>query len=345
MKNSLIAALISAVVLSGCSQNEESSSVTLLTHDSFVVSDSLKAKFESETGLTLNIVQAGDTGTVVASAVLSAGSPTADVIFGIDNSLLTRALTSEVFEPYKVTALSEIRAELLEDSQNGMVTPIDFGDVCINVDTAFFEAKKLEAPTRLIDLLKPEYANQLVIQDPAASSPGLAFLVSMRQVFGSGWKKQLQQLKDNGVKIAGSWSDAYFGEFTRGGGSGTFPLVNSYATSPVAEYVYAEGEKPTEVSTTSFENDCFRQIEYAGILRGTQNRSNAEKLMEWLVSREFQSEIATNMFVYPSRSDIEIPAGFVKFGGKVKNPIELSASEISLNIAQWLREWDEVMGN
>ena len=215
--------------------------VQLLTHDSFALSDDVIADFESSTGVTLELVSGGDAGSMVAGAILAAGAPTADVIFGVDNTLVTRALDSDVFEAYTSTEAGALRPELAERSFDGRVTPIDFGDVCINIDDTYFAAEGIAPPTTLDDLTDPQYRDLLVVQDPGTSSPGLAFALSTVSRYGDGWVDYWQRLRDNGVKVAGSWSDAYYGDFTFGGG-GDRPIVVSYATSPPAEIVYAEGE-------------------------------------------------------------------------------------------------------
>ena len=235
-----------------------------------MLSESVLAGFTEETGLTVEIVTGGDAGTMVAGAVLAAGSPTADVMFGVDNTLLSRALDAGVFEPYTPADIDVVAPELREGTADGAVTPIDYGDVCVNIDDATLADLGVAPPTTLEDLVKPEYRDLLVVQDPGTSSPGLAFLLATIARFGDGWQDYWQQLSDNGVKVASSWTDAYVGDFS-GGGDGDRPLVVSYATSPPAEIVYAAEPKPTEPSTSVMTDGCYRQVEYAGVLAGAAN--------------------------------------------------------------------------
>jgi thiamine transport system substrate-binding protein len=226
-----------------------------------------------------------------------------------------------------------------------MVTPIDYADVCVNVDHMWFEKSDLPIPVSIDVLTLPEYKNLLVVEDPASSSPGLAFLLAAYTRLGDGSEAWWQALKNNGVKVAASWSDAYFNDFTAGGGSGKYPLVVSYATSPVAEYVYAADPKPTAVSTTVITEGCFRQIEYAGVLRGTQHPAEARKVIDWLLSDGFQSEVATNMFVFPAITNGVIPPEFTKFSGVVSNPGVLPTSKIESLIPTLLEQWNRVMAS
>ena len=348
----------SALILSACTSESTSNSpdpsdsesaaagqvtVQLLTHDSFALSEDVISDFEESSGITLELVSGGDAGSMVAGAILAAGAPTADVIFGVDNTLVTRALEAEVFEPYAAADADALRPALADQTFEGRVTPIDFGDVCINIDDVWFEAAGITPPTTLDDLADPEYADLLVVQDPGTSSPGLAFLLSTVSRYDEGWTDYWQRLLDNGVKIAGSWSDAYYGDFTFGGG-GDRPIVVSYATSPPAEIVYAEGEPPQAPSTSVMTDGCYRQIEYAGILAGTDEPEAAQQVIDWLLSPEVQADIPLNMFVFPARDGIALPEVFEEFAPQVDNAEQLPSDFIAQNVNDLLAEWGSVMG-
>lgn len=318
-------------------------SVRLLAHDSFVLSESVLAGFTEETGLAVEIVTGGDAGTMVAGAVLAAGSPSADVMFGVDNTLLSRALDAGVFEPYTPADIDVVAPELRAGTADGAVTPIDYGDVCINIDDAALADLGIAAPTTLDDLVEPEYRDLLVVQDPGTSSPGLAFLLATIARFGDGWQDYWQQLSDNGVKVASSWTDAYVGDFS-GGGDGDRPLVVSYATSPPAEIVYAAEPKPTEPSTSVMTDGCYRQVEYAGVLAGAANPDGARQLVDWLLTEPVQTDVPLSMFVFPARTGTPLPEVFTDFAAVVDAPLELPSEEVAANLSVWLGEWGTVMG-
>lgn len=322
----------------------EGARVTLLAHDSFVVSEKLRDEFTERTGITVDILTGGDAGTMVAGAILAAGAPTADVLFGIDNTLASRALAANVFEPYTATDSSMLRGELSTDTADGLLTPIDFGDVCVNIDDAYFADAGIPAPTSLDDLVKPEYRDLLVVEDPGTSSPGLAFMLATIARYGDGWTDYWQQLNDNGVAVAGSWTDAYTGRFTAGGGNGDRPLVVSYATSPPAEIVYASEPKPTEPSTSVMTDGCYRQVEYAGVLAGTPNAEAAGAVIDWLLSAEVQADLPLSMFVFPARDGVQLPDVFTKFAATVPDPLQLDPAQVSDSLAGWLADWGTVMG-
>lgn len=328
----------------GSSESAAGSTVTLLTHDSFALSQDLIDQFEKSTGITLDIVTGGDAGTMTAGAILAAGQPTADVMFGVDNTLISRALDADVFEPYSTPALVDVEPTLQADTHGGMVTPIDYGDVCVNVDDAYFATTGLQPPQTLDDLADPVYRDLLVVEDPGTSSPGLAFLLATIARYGDQWQDYWQRLAANGVTIASSWTDAYEGQFSGGGGSGDHPLVVSYSTSPPAEIVYAEDPKPTEPSTSVMTDGCYRQIEYAGVLAGTDNPVGAQAVVDWLVSPEVQGDVPLSMFVFPARKDVALPDVFQSFAAKVDSPLQLDPADVTTGLAGWLADWGEVMG-
>lgn len=333
---------ISLALMSGCSsaiEVNEPSVVRMLTHESFALSDSLIADL-AEQGIQLEILATGDAGSMTASAVLAAGAPTADLIFGVDNTLITRAASEGVFAPFTSAELANIDPQFQSLTEEGLVTPIDFGDVCINVDQRWFTDNNKVSPATLEEL--PEFADELVVQDPGTSSPGLAFLLATVVRFGEQWPDFWMQLRDGGVKVAGSWTDAYYSDFTLNGGDR--PLVVSYATSPAAEVIFAEDPNVTSPTTTSLADSCYRQVEFAGVLAGASNPAGAEKVIDWLLSPAVQSDIPANMFVYPVRSGIELPPVFKEFTPVVTTSAEMDPAVINDELEGILSEWGQVMG-
>jgi thiamine transport system substrate-binding protein len=348
---------VSVATIAACSSSATSTSstpasgsatpggtVTLLTHDAFAVSDSLLADFQKQTGLTLKVVTAGDAGAMVAGAILAAGQPSADVLFGVDNTLVSRALAADVFEPYTSMDANTLNEALRTDTAKGSVTPIDYGDVCVNIDDKYFAKTGGVTPATLGDLTKPEYKDLLVVEDPATSSPGLAFLLATIARYPDSWKEYWTQLAANGVKVASSWTDAYTGDFSAGGGSGDRPLVVSYATSPPAEIVYASDPKPTQPSTSVVTDGCYRQVEYAGVLKGAANPEGARKVVDWLLSEPVQADVPLSMFVFPAREGVALPDVFTKFAATVDSPLQLDSTDVSNNLPNWLADWGTVMG-
>jgi thiamine transport system substrate-binding protein len=275
---------------------------------------------------------------MVNQALLTAGNPVADVLFGVDTTLLSRALAGDVFVPYVSPAIGLIPEAFIVDDR---VTPIDFGDVCLNYDrTAFGE---LPPPATLHDLADPRYAGMLVVEDPSISSPGLAFLLATVAEFGEEgeytWKDYWTDLRANDVLVASDWGTAYYGHFS-GAGDGDRPVVVSYASSPGAELVFTD-PPPAEPSTATLTSGCFRQVEYAGILRGTTRRGAAEELIDFLLTREFQEDVPGSMFVYPVRPDAALPVWL----GEAPPPpaATVEPARIEANRERWLAEWTRLV--
>ena len=337
-------ALALGLAACGSADDAAADSVVLVTHDSFALSDALVADFEKETGLTLTIVTGGDAGEVVNKSVLAAGKPEGDVLFGVDNTLLTRALDADLFEPAEAD-LSALRPELADgvDPEAGAI-PIDDGDVCVNIDDAWFAGRGIPAPRSLDDLADPRYRDLLVVQNPATSSPGLAFLMATVAEFGpDGWPAYWQRLKDNGVAVVSGWTEAYTGEFTAGGQGGDRPLVVSYASSPPAELVYAADPKPDRPGTSALLEGCFRQVEYAGVLRGAANPQGGQRLLAWLLSPAVQADVPLSMFVFPARAGVPLPEVFTRWAPRPERPLTVAADEIAANREDWVREWTDLV--
>ena len=316
--------------------------VTLLTHDSFAVTKSLLTDFTARTGITVNVVSDGDAGQLVNKAALTAGNPEGDVLFGVDNTLLSRAVSAGVFDPYLSPRAASVPAALTAVS-GGEVTPVDYGDVCVNLDDRWFAAHHLAAPTTLADLTKPAYKDLMVVENAETSSPGLAFLLATIARYGAdGWQSYWQQLRANGVSVVNGWTEAYDDTFSGGGGKGTRPIVVSYATSPPAEIVYAADPKPTKPSTSVMTDGCFHQIEYAGVLAGTKHPLEARAVVDWLLSPQVQADVPLSMFVMPAVSGTPLPKVFTDFAATPTDPLTIDPAQIDQNRAAWLDAWDQV---
>ena len=310
--------------------------VRLQTHDSFLVSDGLFDHFTAETGIEVEVLQSGDAGELVARAILTAGEPEADVLFGIDNTFLQRGLDADLFVPHQSTGLASVPDELELDPQH-RVTPIMFGDVCVNYWTDRLES----APTSLDDLVDPALASSFVTQDPETSSPGFAFLLATIATYGDdGWEDYWRQLTAGGVTVTSGWIDAYYGEFVSGGGDKA--LVTSYASSPVAEVIFAT-EAVDSAPTGVLLDSCFRQIEFAGILAGADQPEAAGLLIDFMLSETFQADVPLNMFVAPANADVPLPESFAAHAVVVTDPLTLPPAEIEANRSDWTARWAEIV--
>jgi len=315
--------------------------VTLMTHDSFAVNEDLLSQFEKELGYKLKILKSGDAGAALNQAILSKKNPLADVFFGVDNTFMSRALAADIFEPYVSPLLERIPDRLKLDPSNRLL-PVSYGDVCLNYDIAWFNQKGLRPPQGLADLIRPAYKSLTVVQNPATSSPGLAFLFTTIGTYGQdGFLDYWSKLRGNDVYVANGWSEAYYGKFTRARG-GTRPIVVSYASSPAAEIFYSEKKlqkAPTAAVLSS--GSAYRQIEFAGILRGTTKLAQAQKLIDFMLSPGFQKEIPLHMWVFPANPQASLPDIFVNHAKQSQKPVMLSPQLIQDKREHWIEAWTE----
>ncbi|MEJ5309012.1 MAG: thiamine ABC transporter substrate-binding protein [Anaerolineae bacterium] len=351
MKSRIVWIVIVLALLGGCAKPTPEAApgaprvLRVMVYDSFSVSEDVIARFEAENNATVQFLKAGDAGKMLNQAILSRDNPQADVLYGLDNTFLSRALNADIFEPYRAKNLASIPKALHLDNKYRVV-PTDFGDVCLNYDKAYFDKHALPIPQSLADLTKPEYKGLLVVENPASSSPGLAFLIATIGVFGEeGYLDFWADLRANDVLVVDGWDTAYYSEFSGGAYSeGVRPLVVSYATSPAAEVFFSEGaltEPPTGAITAP--GTCFRQIEFAGILKGTENRDLAEAFIEFLLGADFQADIPLQMWVFPANPNVALPQVFVQFALEADQPAEVPAAAIEANREQWIEAWADVV--
>lgn len=339
-----LAALMCTVGLTACgvdagtSESDESSTVTVMSHDSWAAPDELIEKFEEESGYSVQVQTAGDAGEVTNKLVLTKDSPTADVVFGIDNTFGMRAVDVGVLDPYVAGTATEQAKSLALPGAQDQLTAIDYGDVCLNVDDAWFAAKGLPAPTSLDDLVKPEYQNLFVTPGASTSSPGMAFLLATVAQYGEdGWQDYWQKLMDNGAKITSGWTDAYSVDFSGGEGQGSRPIVLSYSSSP--PFTIPEGG--SEPTTSAVLNSCFRQVEYAGVVAGSDNVAGARAFIDFLSDTAFQESIPDNMYMYPA-GGAQLPELWAQHAPLSTDPLTVDPATIEQHRDDWVKEWADV---
>jgi thiamine transport system substrate-binding protein len=344
--------LVGLTALTGCGASgtkgsTDSRTVTLVSHDSWAVSKSVLADFEKKSGYKVKVLKSGDAGQAVNKAILTKDNPQGDVFFGVDNTLLSRALDNGLFQSYRAKGLDTVGAGYQLDKGKDRVTPVDYGDICVNYDKAYFARHKLAPPRSFADLAKPEYKNLLVTENAATSSPGLGFLLGSAARFGDqGWPDYWKKLKANGVKVVDGWEQAYYQEFSGSSegkkAGGDRPLVVSYASSPPAEVIYAK-KRPSTAPTGVSTGTCFRQIEFAGLLSNAKNTKGGKAFIDFLLSKEFQQDMPLNMFVYPVVKGAAVPAEFTEYGPPAAGPETMAPGKIAANRDQWVKSWTSLV--
>lgn len=315
--------------------------VVLVTHDSFVMSEELQREFEQESGYDLEIRASGDAGALTNKLVLTKDDPTGDAVFGIDNTFGSRAIEEGVLAPYDAPLPDGAETYVLpgDDGADGReLTPVDNGNVCVNVDTGWFADEGLPEPTSLDDLADPAYADLFVTPGATTSSPGLAFLLATVAEYGEdGWQDYWTRLMANGTQLTQGWSDAYEVDFTQGGGGGERPIVTSYDSSPA----FTIGDDGA-TTTKALLDTCFQQVEYAGVLAGAENPEGAQALVDFMVGRDFQQALPEAMYVFPVDAGAELPADWAQFAQRPTQPLTVDPAEIASQREQWLQEWTDI---
>ncbi|MCK1822035.1 thiamine ABC transporter substrate-binding protein [Streptomyces sp. XM83C] len=331
----------------GSSSSGGSKTVTVVSHDSWAASKDVIAAFEKQSGYKVKVLTSGDAGQAVNKAILTKDNPQGDVFFGVDNTLLSRALDNGLFQPYEAKGLDRIDAAYQLDAGRHRVTPVDFGDICVNYDKKYFADHKLAPPATFDDLVKPEYKDLLVTENASTSSPGLGFLLGTAAKYGDdGWETYWKKLKANGVKVVDGWQQAYDQEFSGSAGGkkakADRPLVVSYASSPPAEVIYAE-PRPKDAPTGVATGTCFRQIEFAGLLGNAKNSEGGKAFIDFLVSERFQEDMPLNMFVYPVLKGAKVPPEFTQYGPAAQNPETMAPEKIADHRDQWVKSWTSLV--
>jgi thiamine transport system substrate-binding protein len=320
------AVVLVALLAAGCSLSggdSQPAGVTLVTHDSFTVRQELLDDFQKTTGIKVEIRKTGDAGALTNQLVLTKANPIGDLAFGVDNTFASRALRENVFQPY-TSPDADKGPQRYQADDTHRLTAVDVGDVCVNVHTAGL--KGVPEPKTFEDLADPKYKDMLVVESPATSSPGLAFLFATVQHFGQNWPDYWTRLKANGVQAVSGWEEAYNQDFSAT--KGTRPLVVSYASSPAAT-----------PDTKALLDTCYRQVEYAGILAGAKHPDQAHKVLDWLVSQQFQAEVADQMYVYPARDGVALPEAWQKVAPLPTSSAELPANDVQQHREDWVNQW------
>lgn len=331
----LVGALTAGCTLTGTADDAAGpQTVTLVTHDSWAAPPEVLDAFERQSGIKITVLKEGDAGALTNKLVLTKANPIADVAYGVDSTFASRALTEGVFEPYTSPEADRGPQRYAVDPEHRL-SAVDLGDVCVNVDNGYFTSNGIPAPKSYEDLTNPQYKDLMVLESPATSSPGLAFLLGTVAKFGEdGWQEYWSKLKANGAKSVSGWTEAYTQDFSGSSGKGPRPIVVSYASSPAAEV--AEDGKPR---TSALLDTCYRQVEYAGVLTGSKQPERAHKVVDFLLSQQFQVTVAANMYVYPARQGVELPAGWAQVAPLPEKPAALDGAKVLAGRETWIGQW------
>ena len=331
------------LVMVACGEDEPGELV-VLTNDSFDISEDVILEFEEANDATVIIQKAGSSGEVLNRAILEKGNPSGDVLYGVDNTYLSRALREDIFIKYESSLLDNVPGQFVFD-KTFHVSPVDYGYVNLNYDKEYLAENELTPPSTLEELTQPQWKGRLVVQNPATSSTGLAFLIATVSYFGEDddydYLDFWADLRANDLAVKDGWSEAYYTDFSQYGGDR--PLVLSYATSPAAEVFFSEGAHTVPpTGNVLVDRATFLQIEGIGILKGTKNEGLAKRFVDFALDRRFQEDLPSKMFVYPVNDQAQQP-DFFKFAEVPTLPSDIGPDKIDAKRENWIDAWTKVV--
>jgi thiamine transport system substrate-binding protein len=363
----LTLAITALVLLSGCLSSSTSDNLedlgwdgtefpdlsgrtlTILSHESFGAFELASSAFKNLTGIDdVVLIEAGDTGSALRSAIDNAERPEADLIYGLDNAYLHVALKAEILEPYMPLLADRIMPSAQLFGDEWMATPTDQGYVGINWDP---DGPGMENVT-INDLFQLRtHADKFVTQSPKTSSPGLGFLLITIDKFGQNdaydWQDYWTDLFEGGLLVTAGWGDAYEGHFSGGygiwyGGAADKAIVNSYTESPAVEYYF--GTDVTELSNVLVApGTTWHQVQTTAILKGAKETAAAQAWIEFTLTDEYQ-ELAFPNGVYPVVASVDANDyyGGVDPEPGTFTPVSLGYETIGDNVERWVSEWDSL---
>lgn len=332
MKRILLAVATAALLMPAVQAQTE---VRLAVHKSFSLPKDAFAAFERANDAKVSVIKAGSGNELVNKLVLSRAQPIADAVYGLDNTTVLKAKEGGILAAAQPSSAA-VTAALPH------AAAVDTGYIAVNYDKAWFAKNKLPLPQSLEDLAKPQYKDLLAMPNPGLSSTGLGFLLANIQ--GMGEKQAFDwwaKMRANGVKVTKDWSEAYYTEFSRNGGSR--PLVVGYASSPAAEVHYGKGKFDTPPTGVLFlKGGVFRQVEGAAVLNGAKQPALAAKLVQYLQSASVQKAVPTEMWVYPAVKNTPLPDVF-KHARAPQHSDNPSEAAIAKNQRRWVSQWIRVV--
>ncbi|MEN9060519.1 thiamine ABC transporter substrate-binding protein [Ponticoccus litoralis] len=247
--------------------------------------------FEAQCGCDLQF-KPGD---LLPRLMLEGERTEADVVFGLNTDVTKQARESGLFAPHGVD-LSELILPI--DWTDDVFLPFNYGH------TAFvYNAELTQPPASFDALLNAPDDLRLVIQDPRTSISGLALVLWVQSVYGDGAQAAWEKLAPKIVTVTKGWSESY-GLFT----DGEADMVLSYTTSPAYHII---AEEDTTKKAAIFPEGHYFMVELAAKLAGTDQPELAQQFMDFILTEDFQSMIATGNWSIPAALPKEKwPEGF-----------------------------------
>ena len=302
--------------------------LTIYTYDSFVSEwgpgPIIQKIFEEKYNADVEFVAVDSAATLLNKVILEGDTSKADIVLGLDMNLFDLAEQSGLFTSHNIKDINNLINLPLKWETNKFV-PYNYGYFSFVYNKA-----NLETPPKSMDELINSTNARIVIQDPRTSTPGLGLLTWMKALYGDKAGDEWKKLNKKIISVTKGWTDAYYNFFM----AGEADMVLSYTTSPAAHIMF---EERYDILATTFEEGNYITIEFAGILNNSQNKDLANKFLNFMLSKEFQSVIPSTNIMYPVTNIKDLPEAFDKLD--VPNFIQMDPKEINKNKEKWIDEW------
>ncbi len=304
---------------------QETNTLTIYTYDSFSSEwgpgSALKAEFEKTCSCTLKWVSAPSSISALRKIQLEGNKSKADILLGLDSSIISKGETADLFINHGV---DESAITLPNDWRSDIFIPYDYGYFAF-----IYNSEKLtHPPSSFVELANMSDDFKIIIQDPRSSTPGFGLMLWIRAAYGEKSNDIWTNIAPHIVTITRSWGEAY-SLFLKDEAD----MVLSYSTSP-AYHKFAEDKQ--RYKAANFSEGHYLQIEVAGILANSQNKTLAQEFLKFLITKKAQEIIPTTNWMFPV-VDISLPESF---DGLISpnNILMIDGKEIEKNSTKWIDE-------
>lgn len=231
-------------------------------------------KFTEETGVKVELLSMSS-GEVLSKLRAEGGTPSADLWFGGGIDAFMGAKEDGLLEQVTFDAASELADEFKDPEGYWFSKGITIVGFLVN--DSLLEELNLEAPASWQDLLKEEYAGEIIMSNPAVSGTNYAVVNALLQVLGEeeGWK-YFEALNEN---------IAYYGK--RGSDPMNKTIADEYAIG--ISYIDRGVEAKTEEYPVSivYPTDGIPWVpEGVAVFKNADNVDAAKYFVEWLFSND-----------------------------------------------------------
>lgn len=311
---------------------EENADLIIVTYQSFEtwgLGPWAEEEFESRYGLEVRIDSSyGDVGQMISA--LDKGNVKGDLVIGIDNSMLPTVLELDLLDTYEPETIWRVNQSMIFDDEFHVI-PYDYGYIAMICNSEMMEERKLPYPESILNLSDDVYRDQLMLLDPTLTSTGASFLIWAASVAGDGLDEYLEGISDNAFNVFPSW-DIMYTAFQ----SGEAPIAISYGLDTASEILYTGSSTTVTIVP---DDEGYRQIEGAGILKKAENRENAELFLDFMIEQDFQSRVGYNVML-PVAIDIPVEPVYLEHGEFASVHVEPDMEDVIEHYDEWIGSWE-----